>query len=442
MSAVPGTPDCRPAAARYLNHEDGVDLVRGTVNVTEASLTRGACRLLGRGVAAAYLDLPGPDATADDVARRAMAHRPPGSLGRLEDIVAWLARWGRVPLRLDRVDVLVFAGNHGVTAHGVSAYPAEVTVQMVANFASGGAAINQLALANGCNLRVVPLSLDQPTADFTHEPAMDTPAFLAAVNTGYNAVSSKAALVCLGEMGIGNTTAAAAIAAALYGGGAARWAGRGTGVDDQGLARKRAVIDAAVARHASRRVDDPLAVAAASRRARTGRDPRRGATALLVAFPVDRRKHRLDRGSPLYREEISSTRLDQRARRARLGGGRASPCCSTGEAQAADLGVGSAKARAPRDRGVAHSRNSPATTAWRCPGSRVASKPRARDGVKNVHDAAAPCRCRRPCGLRVDEVGEQLVVGFGDDQAWWNSWPRMVSPAAPIGHAAKSFASR
>jgi nicotinate-nucleotide--dimethylbenzimidazole phosphoribosyltransferase len=163
--------------------------------------------------------------------------------------------------RLDRVDILVFAGNHGVTRQGVSAYPAEVTAQMVANFSAGGAAINQLARTVGANLRVVPLALEEPTADFTQAPAMSEDAFLAAVATGYNTVASGTDLVCLGEMGIGNTTAAAALAAALFGG-SARWAGRGTGVDDAGLVRKRATIDLGLARHAAM-LRDPLSSAAA-----------------------------------------------------------------------------------------------------------------------------------------------------------------------------------
>jgi nicotinate-nucleotide--dimethylbenzimidazole phosphoribosyltransferase len=214
---------------------------------------------------AACLDLPvGDPAAAEAVAQReATLTKPPRSLGRLEEIVAWLARWqGRNPPRLDRVEVLVFAGNHGVTAQGVSAYPPEVTAQMVANFAAGGAAINQLARTAGAGLRVTPLELDAPTADFTTAPAMDEGAFLAAVASGYDAVSPDADLVCLGEMGIGNTTAAAALAAALFGGGGTRWAGRGTGVDDHGLARKQAVIDQALARHAAV-LGDPLAIAAA-----------------------------------------------------------------------------------------------------------------------------------------------------------------------------------
>jgi nicotinate-nucleotide--dimethylbenzimidazole phosphoribosyltransferase len=214
---------------------------------------------------AACLDLPrGHAAAAEAVAsHEAVLTKPPGSLGRLEEIVGWLAFWqGRSPPQLDRVDILVFAGNHGVTAQGVSAYPAEVTAQMVANFAAGGAAINQLAGVAGAGLRVIPLALDQPTADFTVAPAMDEAAFLAAVAAGAGAVAPEADLVCLGVMGIGNTTAASAMAAALFGGGGARWAGRGTGVDAAGLARKQDAIDRALARHAGV-LDDPLKIAAA-----------------------------------------------------------------------------------------------------------------------------------------------------------------------------------
>ncbi len=214
---------------------------------------------------AVCLDLPSghPAASAAVARREATLTKPPRSLGRLEDLVAWLAHWqGHAPPRLNRVDILVFAGNHGVTKLGVSAYPAEVTAQMVANFASGGAAINQLARAAGANLRVIPLSLDMPTADFTERAALSEQEFIAAVTAGSDAVADDCDLICLGEMGIGNTTAAAAIAAALFGGGGARWAGRGTGVDDDGLIRKRSVIDRALARHAAV-LHDPLAVAAA-----------------------------------------------------------------------------------------------------------------------------------------------------------------------------------
>jgi nicotinate-nucleotide--dimethylbenzimidazole phosphoribosyltransferase len=207
--------------------------------------------------------LPGGD---DDAAaavreRQGQLTKPPGSLGELENLAAWLARWqGRGMPRLERVEVLVFAGNHGVTAQGVSPYPPEVTAQMVANFSHGGAAINQLAKNAGAALRVIPLDLDCPTADFSTAPAMDEADFLAAVSAGFAAVSETADLIALGEMGIGNTTAAAALASALFGGGGDRWAGRGTGVDDAGLARKRAVIDAALALH-SEAIKQPLGAA-------------------------------------------------------------------------------------------------------------------------------------------------------------------------------------
>jgi nicotinate-nucleotide--dimethylbenzimidazole phosphoribosyltransferase len=213
----------------------------------------------------ACLDLPaGSDSAASAVlARQAILTKPAGSLGRLEDLAVWLARWqGRPMPRLDRVDVLVFAGNHGVTGQGVSPYPASVTAQMVANFARGGAAINQIAGVAGAVLRVIPLELERPTEDFTAVPAMDQAAFLHAVSVGFEAVPAGSDLLCLGEMGIGNTTAAAAMAAGLFGGGGQRWAGRGTGIDDAGLARKAGVIDAALERHVGC-FGDPLLIAMA-----------------------------------------------------------------------------------------------------------------------------------------------------------------------------------
>jgi nicotinate-nucleotide--dimethylbenzimidazole phosphoribosyltransferase len=205
-------------------------------------------------LAAACTTLPPGDATAEAAVRQRQAHltKPPGSLGELENLVAWLARWQRREWpTLERVEVLVFAGNHGITAQGVSPYPSEVTAQMVANFSHGGAAINQLARNAGATLTVIPLDLDRPTQDFSLAPAMTEAEFLAAVATGFAAVSPEADLIALGEMGIGNTTAAAALASALFGGTGERWAGRGTGIDDAGLARKQRVIDAALARHAA-----------------------------------------------------------------------------------------------------------------------------------------------------------------------------------------------
>ncbi len=213
---------------------------------------------------AACTHLPDGNAEAEAAvrARQAELTKPPGSLGRLEDLAAFLARWqGRAMPLLDRVEILIFAGNHGVTAQGVSPYPPAVTAQMVGNFAQGGAAINQLARMARASLHVVPLALDRPTADFTEAPAMTETEFLEAVATGHNAVAPGTDLLCLGEMGIGNTTSAAALAAALFGGSGADWAGRGTGVDDDGLARKIAAIDRGLARHAAIPAD-PLAAAA------------------------------------------------------------------------------------------------------------------------------------------------------------------------------------
>jgi nicotinate-nucleotide--dimethylbenzimidazole phosphoribosyltransferase len=207
---------------------------------------------------------PGDEAAAKAaLARQDTLTKPQGSLGRLEEIAAWLARWqGRAMPKLDKVQVVVFAGSHGVTAQGVSAFPAEVTHQMVANFATGGAAINQLARATGAELSVVPLEVERPTGDFTQEAAMDEADFLKAVSAGYDAVAVDADLACFGEMGIGNTTTAAAIAAALFGGVPEKWVGRGTGVDDAGLKRKAAAIEKGLAQHKAA-LGDPLRIAAA-----------------------------------------------------------------------------------------------------------------------------------------------------------------------------------
>ena len=204
--------------------------------------------------------LPSGSGTAEaEAARRQdLLTKPRGSLGRLETLALFLARWqGRAVPRLDRVDVLVFAGAHGIAARGVSAYPAQVTAQMVASFAAGGAAINQLARQADAALKVIALALDRPTADFTQGAAMDEAEFAAAVGAGMEAVDASADLICLGEMGIANTTSAAAVAAALFGGDGAGWVGRGTGVDDAGLARKAQTVDAALALHGAA-LADPL----------------------------------------------------------------------------------------------------------------------------------------------------------------------------------------
>lgn len=207
---------------------------------------------------AANLPAGDDEAAAEATRHQAALTKPAGSLGRLEDLAVFLARWqGRSMPVLDRAEVLVFAGAHGVAARGVSAYPPQVTAQMVDNFTAGGAAINQLARQAGAELKVISLSLETPTADFTLRPAMSETEFVEAVTAGMEAVGEDAQLVCPGEMGIGNTTAAAALAAALHGGAGADWVGRGTGVDDAGLARKAAVVDMALAHHGEA-LADPL----------------------------------------------------------------------------------------------------------------------------------------------------------------------------------------
>lgn len=193
---------------------------------------------------AALDSLSQPDMVARDAAaqRQGQLTKPPGSLGRLEDIAVFFAGWQGVERpRITRGRAVIFAGNHGVVARGVSAFPAEVTAQMVANFTAGGAAINALAAAAGLELSVVPLDLDRPTVDFTTGPAMSEAECLAALAAGAEAVGD-ADLLVLGEMGIGNTTPAAALAAASFGGDAALWVGPGTGVDAQGLSRKAMAV--------------------------------------------------------------------------------------------------------------------------------------------------------------------------------------------------------
>jgi nicotinate-nucleotide--dimethylbenzimidazole phosphoribosyltransferase len=210
-------------------------------------------------------DLPVGNTQAAEAAalRQQQLTKPPGSLGRLEELAIWLAHWQRREIpRLDRVTIAVFAGNHGVAARGVSAYPQAVTEQMVANFARGGAAINQIARLAGAELRVVPIELDRPTRDFTVAAAMDADEFLSAIDIGYRTVPSDCDLLAVGEMGIANTTTAAMLCAALLGGGAGRWAGRGTGVDDAGLSRKRTAIETAFDFHRAI-LGDPLKIAAA-----------------------------------------------------------------------------------------------------------------------------------------------------------------------------------
>jgi nicotinate-nucleotide--dimethylbenzimidazole phosphoribosyltransferase len=188
--------------------------------------------------------------------------KPPGSLGRLEELVEWLARWqGKSRPSFDNPMVAIFAGNHGVTDQGVSAFPREVTAQMVANFTEGGAAISQICAQHELNLRVFELALELPTGDITRTVAMDDKMCAATIAYGMEAVAGKPDILGIGEMGIGNTTVAAALYAALYGGTGADWVGRGTGVDDAGLKRKADAVDRALARHKAT-LADPLSILA------------------------------------------------------------------------------------------------------------------------------------------------------------------------------------
>ncbi|MGX1321458.1 nicotinate-nucleotide--dimethylbenzimidazole phosphoribosyltransferase [Bradyrhizobium sp. USDA 377] len=201
------------------------------------------------------------------IARQAQLTKPTGALGRLEQLAIELAglQASEQP-RAARVPIIIFAGDHGIVAQGVSAYPQAVTIAMMANFASGGAAISVLARELGSNLEVVDagtlaaampdIITDKPrhgTRDFSVEAAL-TPAELAfAFEAGQRAVAraeaSRPDLLIFGEMGIGNTTTSAAIAASLLGISAEEIAGSGTGVDAAGRAHKARVIDAAIARH-------------------------------------------------------------------------------------------------------------------------------------------------------------------------------------------------
>ena len=200
-------------------------------------------------------DLPGPDVASRDAvaARAATVLRPTGALARLDEVAAWLAAWQRTERpAVERPHAIVFAADHGVAAAGVSAYPAEVTVAMLDALEKGAATSAAMARALGVVLDVVDVGVARPTGDLRIEPAMDADRFDDAVGAGVEAVERAAAagadLLVFGEMGIGNTTAAAAVAATLYDEPAAEWCGRGTGLDDAGLARKVEAVEACRAR--------------------------------------------------------------------------------------------------------------------------------------------------------------------------------------------------
>ena len=201
----------------------------------------------------AGLSLPSMDESYYQQAR-ARQHaltKPRGSLGRLEDIACWLAGWQRrVRPSADTIGVHLYVGNHGITEQGVSPYPQEVTAQMVDNFVVGGAAVNQLCGLYGYGLQVHVADLQTPTRDFSRQTAMDEDTCLRAVKEGYESVrGGNEDIVVLGEMGIGNSTSAAALCHACFGGNVEDWVGRGSGLEPQGLARKRDVIRKAITLH-------------------------------------------------------------------------------------------------------------------------------------------------------------------------------------------------
>lgn len=191
-----------------------------------------------------------------DRSRRVL--RPRGALQRLDDLACWLAGWHRTPRpRVEAPAALVFAADHGVTAEEVSAYPADVTAEVLRALRAGAATANAMARAMGVSLEVVDVGVGRPTGNIVHESAMTPDAFDACVDAGRAAVAGlDTDLLVLGEMGIGNTTVAATVCTALYGGPAGAWTGRGTGIDDATHERKTKVVDAAATRISH--VIDPL----------------------------------------------------------------------------------------------------------------------------------------------------------------------------------------
>ncbi|QPC93023.1 nicotinate-nucleotide--dimethylbenzimidazole phosphoribosyltransferase [Mesorhizobium sp. INR15] len=205
-------------------------------------------------------NLPPADADAENRVRTlfAKADKPVGSLGLIEDIAAWLAGWsGRAPPAVTRPLVAVFAGNHGVTRHGISPRPVAATANAVEQCAAGGAAINQVCIANDLGLKVFDLALHIPTADITEDAALDERGCAATMAFGMEAIAGGTDLLCLGDLGVGNSTVAAALLAALFGGEGADWVGAGSGADAAMRARKAEVVDAALAFHGAH-LSDPL----------------------------------------------------------------------------------------------------------------------------------------------------------------------------------------
>ena len=195
---------------------------------------------------------PGPDKDAMLAARSRESEltKPEGSLGRLEEMAEWLAGWqGKHPAQINLPRAIIFAGSHGITIKNVSAFPSEVNQQMISNFQNGGAAINQLCKVFDIELKVMEAALDIPTRDFSQEPAMDDSDCAEAVAFGMSGPDVGLDVLCIGEMGIGNTTASAAICHALYGGKSEDWVGPGTGVKGEELANKIKIVRESVILH-------------------------------------------------------------------------------------------------------------------------------------------------------------------------------------------------
>lgn len=204
--------------------------------------------------------LPAGDEAAGERVRAqfAKAEKPNGSLGRLEDLAAWLATWSGRPPAVNRPLVAIFAGNHGVARHGISPQPVEATAQAVEMTAAGGAAINQICLAYDVGLKVFDLALHLPTEDITQDAALDERGCAATMAFGMEAIAGTD-LLCIGDLGVGNSTVAAAVLAALHGGSGRDWVGQGSGANAAMVARKAKVVDAALALHRSH-LKDPLEV--------------------------------------------------------------------------------------------------------------------------------------------------------------------------------------
>jgi nicotinate-nucleotide--dimethylbenzimidazole phosphoribosyltransferase len=194
-------------------------------------------------------DLPGPDPAAREgvAARAGRALRPAGALSRLDEVAAWLGGWQRTDRpAVHRPAAVLFAADHGVTVRGVTAYPSSVTASVVKAIEAGAATAPVMARQAGVEVTVVDVGVGFPTGDLAVEAALDAERFAECVEVGRRSVADLTAdLLVLGEMGIGNTTAAAAVSAALFGGPAAHWVGPGAGLDAEGLARKTAVVQAA-----------------------------------------------------------------------------------------------------------------------------------------------------------------------------------------------------